>query len=63
MKRESTTAYLLRNGWIDTGHRYANGKWCSLWNHSDSDLREVNGFPMFKSEAVEKQRARDRRGL
>lgn len=52
--RENQNQYLARNGW-----------WCDqsgrLWRHAT--LAPIDGMPLFKKEAVDVQRAKDRRAV
>ena len=66
--QESQVQYLIRNGWCRVTGVHLNGKLHprdsrDLWFHQEPGLRRVDGMPMFKREAVEAQRAKDRRAV
>jgi hypothetical protein len=60
---ESITAYLLRNDWKPVGLGVHSGKAAVLWQHDEPGLRNLNGFPVWRADAVERTRAKDRRAV
>jgi hypothetical protein len=60
--QESIGAYLTRNGWRPEGGRQDYRNLSVLWQHDEPGLRSVNGFPVWRAEALNRQRAKDRQG-
>jgi hypothetical protein len=58
--QETISAYLRRNGWRPEGGRHDYRNLSVLWNHDEPGLRSCNGFPVWRADAVERQRAKDR---